>query len=260
MANRRGFTLIELLVVIAIIAVLAGLLLPVLARAKASAQALQCKNNLKQVGVTLNLYVNDFASYPVLRYYDPAPHIWVDPLCVSLGYPIPISNNFKGVFVCPSGVERRLRAKPYRVSYGYNASGWVHGSGRAGQKFGKLGLGGEDPLNAEFGGNVVPTRESDVMQPTDMMAVADDFSGSYDVNNRMLIEGVNGVIARAAWPPNLPWPDEGELARKRHSGKLNVVFCDGHVEGVKVHSLFFDKSDEALRRWNLDHMPHGDFR
>jgi len=42
----------------------------------------------------------------------------------------------------------------------------------------------------------------------------------------------------------------------RHQGKLNVVFCDSHVESPTLAFLFADPSDAALCRWNRDHLPH----
>src|SRR5690349_20971276 len=74
MNRRTGFTLIELLVVIAIIAILAAMLLPVLGKAKSKSQDISCRNNLRQLQLCWNLYVDDNnQALPPISTWDKPP-------------------------------------------------------------------------------------------------------------------------------------------------------------------------------------------
>src|SRR3990172_9485323 len=65
---KKGFTLIELLVVMVIIALLVGLLLPALGRAREEARKTQCRSNLRQIGLAIIMYSNDSTGYTPASY------------------------------------------------------------------------------------------------------------------------------------------------------------------------------------------------
>jgi prepilin-type processing-associated H-X9-DG protein/prepilin-type N-terminal cleavage/methylation domain-containing protein len=273
-SSTRAFTLIELLVVIWIIVLLAALLLPALAHAKSAGQNASCKNNLRQFAIALALYSQDNnESYPLsvnvmltlpLKY-------WESALAGNLGTSSPRAENgkasFGGVFRCPAHRVTRVGTP----SYGYNMQGAAAAlASHANAGPVSLGLGGirvYDSTAATFTPPaVVPTREAHVKNPSDMIAFGDGYlavkigkinqTGIAAPDESMLCP--SDEIGRVTLIP-VGWtmlPEDLKKVSTRHRGKLNMSFCDGHVESGKIYSWYFSKDDRDLRRWNTDNQPH----
>jgi prepilin-type processing-associated H-X9-DG protein/prepilin-type N-terminal cleavage/methylation domain-containing protein len=228
--KRSAFTLIELLIVIAILAVL---LLAAISQVKAKAQRIQSVNNLHQLGIGLQNILASDHDYPL--YVDPNQkynNFCAYPLEIDgLGFSKPPTNWIKtGVWCCP--VERQPS-----LSYGYNAFGF-------GNHTNTLGLSGRYSINSNRLITVIPIQETEVAEPSDMMAIGETFTP----NALYFTRGSKNYFTNSL--------EKNHHASLRHQGKANVVFCDGHVESPILQFLFDDTSDEALSRWNRDHLPH----
>ena len=101
MTSRKGFTLIELLVVIAIIAILAAILFPVFARAREKARQTSCLSNMKQLGLVVLMYNQDYDDRYVLTCYSGVADSCWDRRTYQGGGLAPYVKNWN-IFFCPS--------------------------------------------------------------------------------------------------------------------------------------------------------------
>ena len=213
--SRAGFTLIELLVVIAIIAILASLLLPALAKAKARANQSYCLNSMRQIGLASSLYLQDqndrfahchnwgkaWGDYEATRPEKVwMPELFLPYLGTNMAHPKTTKRKehhpAPGIFACPSGIKIRVPAGSLDAQFDndfyFDNEGvsyvWEH-------KY-------HDPKTRAIGQKAVSNRSSlDVLSPTKAVLI---------------------------W--EIPYHDARYMP---HRIGMNVVAADNHVERIK---------------------------
>jgi prepilin-type N-terminal cleavage/methylation domain-containing protein len=236
-----AFSLLELLVVVGVIGILLSLLLPALLRAHSRARQAQCVHNAHQLGLGLSQFVADYHVYPLAinsafrKGGYPEHHADWTAALEAEGLSASKNNRFYevGVWRCPAASRPwGFPADSQYGSYAYNAFGL-----KLPQKGEPLGLGGH---REQRGGGLAPppVSESEVLQPSGMMAIGESFSGGID-----FMRWSQQALSR--------WN-----AASRHHGKASVLCCDGHVDSASLNSLFADTNSIALSRWNRDNQPH----
>jgi prepilin-type N-terminal cleavage/methylation domain-containing protein/prepilin-type processing-associated H-X9-DG protein len=243
--RRRGFTLIELLVVVAIVAILAALLLPGLTRAKEAARSISCKSNLRQLGIALDLYLQDNRDhYPPesipptstagLGYWTTA----LRPILAGTGNrlfcPSRSRQAFGGLFFNQEGVLW------WGVAYNYNTQGTARRS--RGSRLGLAWI--ESGPGASMSHDVI---ESQIGVPVDMIALTEPEAPSPQIC--VSGTGVETSESFSFGSSSTNWT--GAI----HNGSSNGLLCDGHVESQKQRP-WQERTDASRRRWNIDNEPH----
>ena len=217
---KKGFTLIELLVVIAIIAILAAILFPAFAKARESARRISCVSNLKQIGIGIMQYVQEYDEKL--------------PACETRDFPgigrVPYADTIKSyvqdanIYRCPSNsltTKMRNSGEIYFAHYYANGGDDNNVTDAAGGERNRPMNRDEDVNTAEQGGAAL---------------------GSITSPSQTILIGEN---RNARAEPN--YYNAGEAQFQGHLGTTNFLFADGHVKSMRPTLTV-----QGVNMWDVD--------
>jgi prepilin-type N-terminal cleavage/methylation domain-containing protein/prepilin-type processing-associated H-X9-DG protein len=234
-SKSRAFTLIELLVVIAIIAILAGMLLPALASAKAKGVSIKCVNNSRQIGLAFRLYADDYDNklpdlYEGIAVSPAVPAFptsqWYFSKLTNGGYlgnSIDAKSNSVVVWRCPAVKENEI-LKGFAIN-----------------------LGGYGPVEGTIiryrwdaaGGTLGSRRITDINRPSQIWLM-----GDVGIPKTGTTPPEGGYMTElTTFTPNAAGVFSSKQPACRHTLKANVTMVDGHVETWTYRDLTNNKNN-----------------